>query len=107
MEIALKLLDDAWPMDPCRKISVNLVNLKDEKGRVSESPHFTMIKHTGGSSRLGGLTKEAGKERFSHRLLDVKNIEDNPSRNRIDEQTRVDKIVHPGKFEKDDRKVNH
>lgn len=71
-EISLKLLDDTWPMEPCRKISVNLVNLRDEKGRVSESPHMTMVKNTGGSSKLGGLTKEPGKERFSHRMLDYK-----------------------------------
>ena len=76
MEISLKLLDDAWPCEPCRKISVNLINLKDEKGRLSESPRYTMLNHTGGSSKLGGLTKQKEgydpKERFSHRLVDYK-----------------------------------
>ena len=76
MKISLKLLDDAWPIDPCRKISVNMVNLKDEKGRLSESPRYTMINHTGGSSKLGGLTKQKAeydpKERFNHRMIDYK-----------------------------------
>ncbi len=72
MEISLKLLDDA-----CRKISVNLINLKDDKGRLSESPRYTMINHTGGSSKLGGLTKQKAeydpaKERFNHRMVDYK-----------------------------------
>lgn len=44
-------------MDPCRKISVSLSNLKDEHGHTSETPHFTTLNHTGGSSRLGGAYK--------------------------------------------------
>jgi hypothetical protein len=44
-----------------------------------------MVRHTGGSSKLGGGTKEKdlkdiGKERFSHRLIDTKNIEDEPKK---------------------------
>ena len=73
------------PIDSCRKISVNLVNLKDDKGRCSETPHFTMLNKTGGSSRLGGMSKprdlkNLDKERFSHRLMDIKNIEDEPTK---------------------------
>ena len=41
-------------MDPCRQISVKLLNLRDEMGRVSETPHYTVMNHTGGSSKLGG-----------------------------------------------------
>lgn len=76
MEISLKLLDDAWPCDPCRKLSVNLINLKDEKGRMSESPRYTATHHTGGSSKLGGLTKQKEgydpKDRFPHKLVDYR-----------------------------------
>ena len=41
-------------MDPCRQISVKLLNLKDDQGRGSETPHFTVMNVTGGSSKLGG-----------------------------------------------------
>jgi len=57
LDISLKLLDSAWPIDPCRKISVSLSNLKDENGHTSETPHFRTLNHTGGSSRLGGSYK--------------------------------------------------
>ena len=58
LRVALRLLDEAWPVGPCRRLSVNLANLKDKNGNFSESAHTTMIRHTGGSSKLGGLTRE-------------------------------------------------
>ena len=38
--LALLLFDQAWPMDPCRQISIKLINLRDAKGRTSESTVF-------------------------------------------------------------------
>ena len=58
LEIALKLLNETWPVEPCRKLSVNLTSLKDDQGRVAESAHFTMLTKTGGCSRLGGSAKQ-------------------------------------------------
>jgi len=56
--MTVRLLCDAWPMEPCRKLSINLSTLKDNKGRFSESPHYTVLNRTGGSMKLGGLTKQ-------------------------------------------------
>jgi hypothetical protein len=62
-KIALQLLQEAWPCEPCRKLSVNLQNLKDEHGRVSESAHYMAMHITGGSTKLGGLTKSKQPEK--------------------------------------------
>ena len=48
-------------MDPCRQISVKLLNLKDDQGRMSETPHFadmTVVKK-GKAMQMGSLTSEA------------------------------------------------
>ena len=52
-KLSVQLLDQAWPMDPCRQISVKLLNLKDEQGRTSETPHFTSMNNTNGSTKIG------------------------------------------------------
>ena len=75
MEISMRLVRVSWPVGPCRKVSVNLSNLKDEKGRLSESPHMTMMKHTGGSSRLGGSNKARSladftREQYAHHVTE-------------------------------------
>ena len=59
-KLCVQLLDQAWPMDPCRQVSVKLLNLKDDQGRVSETPHFTVMNVTGGSSKLGGNPQMKG-----------------------------------------------
>ena len=51
--IAVSLLDSSWPLDPCRQISVKLLNLKDEHGRKSYSA-LTVMQMTGGKTKLGG-----------------------------------------------------
>lgn len=59
--LALRLLNQFWPLEPCRKTSVSLANLKDEHGNKSESTHFT-TKRTGGMACLGGGWKERNFE---------------------------------------------
>lgn len=51
--IALSLMDSAWPLEPCRQISVKLLNLKDEFGRKSYSATLVM-QMTEGKTKLGG-----------------------------------------------------
>jgi hypothetical protein len=57
MKIAVQLLDQAWPLEPLRSISVKLMNLKDDKGNTSESA-TEVTNRTGGSLKLGGNPKE-------------------------------------------------
>ena len=68
--IALKLLCDEWPCDPCRKLSINLSTLRDDKGNYSESAHYTAANRTGGSFRLGGMTVQkefnTAEEKYNH-----------------------------------------
>eukprot|EP00347_Sterkiella_histriomuscorum_P000041 403377409 len=56
-KIALSLLQDAWPLEPTRQISVKLLNLKNDKGQLSATA--TEVNHTtGGRTKLGGVPKE-------------------------------------------------
>lgn len=57
MNIAISLVDSAWPLDPIRQISVKLLNLRDDTGKcsatASEVTHITK-----GRTKLGGNPKE-------------------------------------------------
>lgn len=60
-EYAMRLFRTYWPLDPCRKTSVTLSNLRDEHGNVAETTHFTS-KRTGGLACLGAGWKERNFE---------------------------------------------
>jgi hypothetical protein len=57
MNVAVSLLDQAWPLEPLRQISVKLLNLKDDKGKMSASASEVNYL-TGGKTKLGGNPKE-------------------------------------------------
>lgn len=53
----MNLLNTAWPLEPVRQIQVKLLNLRDDKGNMSESAMDVMYR-TGGSLKLGGNPKD-------------------------------------------------
>jgi hypothetical protein len=57
LRIAMNLLDSAWPLEPIRQIQVKLLNLRDDKGNMSESA-LEVMNRTGGSLKLGGNPKD-------------------------------------------------